>query len=160
MTTAQFYVLAGLLGGCLLLLAGIFRRLSKNAMSSEVIPLSTGVAVLPSKSAMITVRAQRRAFRPQRMFVSAAGTSGGAADWIVNDIKIAGQSQFAQAGDLPGDMFATSSIDSFVKFDVAKPLEDVQVVVTYIGTNPQGAPFYASLVGPRASRFAIRRRRS
>jgi len=116
----------------------------------EVLPMSTGVAILPSQSAQITARPQRVAFRPERVFVSNAGTSGGAADWIVNDIKIGNRSQFSQSGDIPGDMFATNAIDGFVSFETAQTAMDVVMVVTYIGTNESGAPFYASIVGTAA----------
>jgi hypothetical protein len=116
----------------------------------EVLPMSTGVAILPSQSAQITARPQRVAFRPERVFVSNAGTSGGAADWIVNDIKIGNRSQFSQSGDIPGDMFATNAIDGFVSFETAQTAMDVVMVVTYIGTNESGAAFYASIVGTAA----------
>jgi len=116
----------------------------------EVLPMSTGVAILPTQSAQITARPQRVAFRPERVFISAAGTSGGAADWIVNDIKIGNRSQFSQSGDIPGDMFATNAIDGFVSFETAQTAMDVVMVVTYIGTNESGTPFYASIVGTAA----------
>ncbi len=116
----------------------------------EVLPMSTGVAILPTQSAQITARPQRVAFRPERVFISAAGTSGGAADWIVNDIKIGNRSQFSQSGDVPGDMFASTAIDGFVSFETAQTAMDVVMVVTYIGTNESGAAFYASIVGTAA----------
>ena len=104
----------------------------------EVLPMSTGVAILPTQSAQITARPQRVAFRPERVFISAAGTSGGAADWVVNDIKIGNRSQFSQSGDVPGDMFATNAIDGFVSFETAQTAMDVVMVVTYIGLNESG----------------------
>jgi len=112
--------------------------------------MSTGVAIQNSQSAQITARPQRVAFRPERVFISGAGTSGGAADWIVNDIKIGNRSQFSQSGDVPGDMFATNAIDGFVSFETAQTAMDVVMVVTYIGTNEDGAAFYASIVGTAA----------
>ena len=116
----------------------------------EVLPMSTGVAILPTQSAQITARPQRVAFRPERVFISAAGTSGGAADWVVNDIKIGNRSQFSQSGDVPGDMFATNAIDGFVSFETAQTAMDVVIVVTYIGLNESGCPFFASIVGTAA----------
>ncbi len=116
----------------------------------EVLPMSTGVAILPTQSAQITARPQRVAFRPERVFISAAGTSGGAADWVVNDIKIGNRSQFSQSGDVPGDMFATNAIDGFVSFETAQTAMDVVLVVTYIGLNESGCPFFASIVGTAA----------
>ena len=121
-----------------------------NRAGREVLPMSTGVPILPTQSAQITARPQRVAFRPERVFISAAGTSGGAADWVVNDIKIGNRSQFSQSGDVPGDMFATNAIDGFVSFETAQTAMDVVMVVTYIGLNESGVPFFASIVGTAA----------
>ncbi len=123
---------------------------SPSRAGREVLPMSTGVAILPTQSAQITARPQRVAFRPERVFISAAGTTGGAADWIVNDIKIGNRSQFSQSGDIPGDMFATNAIDGFVSFETAQTAMDVVMVVTYIGSSESGVPFYASIVGTAA----------
>ena len=116
----------------------------------EILPMSTGVPILPTQSAQITGRPQRLAFVPCRFVISNAGTSGGAADWIVNDIKIGNRSQFSQSGDVPGDMFATNAIDTFVRFETAQTAMDVVVVVTYIGLNESGVPFFGAMVGTAA----------
>ncbi len=105
---------------------------------------------MPTQSAQITGRPQRVAMVMQRYVISNAGTSGGAADWIVNDIKIGNRSQFAQSGDVPGDMFATNAIDTFVRFETAQTAMDVVVVVTYIGLNESGVPFFSAFVGTSA----------
>jgi hypothetical protein len=113
-----------------------------------VLPLSNnGVSVLPTQTCRITGRVQSDGFWPDHLTISNAGTENGAADWVVNDIKIAGRSQFLQSGDVPGDLFATNAVDSFIRFEVAKAATDVEIVVTYIGTNEKGCPFYASIVG-------------
>jgi len=120
----------------------------------EVLPMSTGVRILPNQSAQITARPQRVAFRPERVFISAAGSAAvggnGAADWIVNDILIGNRSQFSQAGQVPGDMFATNAIDGFVSFETAQTAMDVVMVVTYVGPAEHGLPFYGSIVGTAA----------
>ena len=116
----------------------------------EILPMSTGVPILPTQSAQITARPQRVAFRPERVFISAAGTTGGASDWIVNDIKIGNRSQFSQSGDVPGDMFAANAIDGFVSFETAQTAMDVVMVVTYVGTNESGVAFYGSIIGTAA----------
>jgi hypothetical protein len=72
------------------------------------------------------------------------GTDGGAADWVVNDIRIDKTSQFMQSGDVPGDMFATNAIDSFVKFH---PGTRIELLVTYIGLNERGCCFTARILG-------------
>src|SRR4029079_3102077 len=54
----------------------------------DILPMSTGVPILPTQSAQITGRPQTLVFKIGRFLISNAGTAGGAADWIVNDIKI------------------------------------------------------------------------
>ena len=116
----------------------------------DVLPMSTGVPILPTQSAQITGRPQTIVFAINRFLISNAGTAGGAADWIVNDIKIGNRSQFVQSGDVPGDLFAVNAIDTFVRFDTAQTAMDVVVVVTYIGLNECGAPFFGAMVGTAA----------
>ena len=116
----------------------------------DILPMSTGVPILPTQSAQITGRPQVLVFKIGRFVISNAGTAGGAADWIVNDIKIGNRSQFVQSGDVPGDLFATNAIDTFVRFEAAQTAMDVVVVVTYIGLNESGAPFFGAMVGTAA----------
>ena len=113
----------------------------------EILPLSSGVPVKPSQSIRITGRGQSDGFWPDQLNISNAGTLGGAADWIVNDIKIAGRSQFIQSGDIPGDMFATKAVNTFILFEVAKAGRDVEIIVTYIGKNEEGCPFFGAITG-------------
>jgi hypothetical protein len=138
------------------------------APGREVLPFSTGLRVLPGQTAEITARPQRCAFRPERLFVSDSFTEykgpwwkrlspwykapqlKGASDWVVNDIKIGNRSQFAQAGDIPADMFRSTAIDSFISFETAQTAMDIKILVTYIGAHPKGQPFYASMVGTAA----------
>ena len=116
----------------------------------DILPMSTGVPILPTQSAQITGRPQTLVFKIGRFLISNAGTAGGAADWIVNDIKVGNRSQFVQSGDVPGDLFATNAIDTFVRFEAAQTAMDVVVVVTYIGLNESGAPFFGAMVGTAA----------
>jgi hypothetical protein len=112
--------------------------------------MSTGVPILPTQSAQITGRPQTLVFKIGRFMISNAGTAGGAADWICNDIKIGNVSQFVQSGDVPGDLFSNNAIDTFVRFDPAQTAMDVVVVVTYIGLNESGCPFFGAMVGTAA----------
>ena len=116
----------------------------------DILPMSTGVPILPTQSAQITGRPQCLVFQCNRFLISNAGTAGGSADWIVNDIKIGNRSQFVQSGDVPGDLFATNAIDTFIRFESAQTAMDVVVVVTYIGLNESGAPFFGAMVGTAA----------
>ena len=115
----------------------------------EILPMSSGTqAILPNHSASITARPQRVAFRPERVFISENGD--GAANWLVNDILIGNRSQFSQAGQIPGDIFATTAIDSFVSFETAQTAMDVVMVITYVGPTSDGQPFYGAIIGTAA----------
>ena len=112
----------------------------------EVIPISSGMNILPGQTARITARPQRRAFMPERFFIASTGGST-AADWVVENLLIDNRSQFAQDGGLPGDVFATATFDAFVSFDTVQVAMDIMVDITYIGANPNGVPFFGSLIG-------------
>lgn len=134
----------------------------------EVLPLSTKERIKPGQCAEITARPQRVAFRPERVFVSdscseykgpwwkrlwpwyKAPQLKGASDWVIHDIRIGNRSQFAQAGSIPADMFRSGAIDSFVTFETAQTAMDVKFIVEYIGANPKGEVFYASVLGTAA----------
>lgn len=117
-------------------------------LSREILPLSSGIPVKPGEARKISGRMQiGEGFLPNRLTISNAGTAGGAADWIVNDIRINDASQFCQAGDVPGDLFKPDAISSSVRFDVVKGGADVDLIVTYIGKNEVGCPFFGALSG-------------
>lgn len=120
---------------------------SRGDEGRDLLPISSGLPILPGQSAQITARAQTSEFCCDRFVISNAGTPGGAADWIVNAIKIGNRSQLAQSGDVPGGLFATNAIDTYVSFEPVKPAMDVVVVVTYVGPIEAGAPFFAAVVG-------------
>lgn len=73
--------------------------------------------------------------------------------WVVNDILIGGQSQLRQK-DIPGALFSTSGITTrggtslvFHDLDVVTASKDLTLVVTYVGPNADGEPFFATAVG-------------
>ena len=111
----------------------------------EALPIASGINVLPGQTARITSRPQR-AFVPERLFIAATGGST-AADWIIDNILIGGRSQFAVDGRLPGEMFAAGAFDTLVSFEPVQAAMDIVADVTYVGTNPDGAPFFGSLIG-------------
>jgi hypothetical protein len=130
---------------------------AKNRTERVVLPLSTSAKlVVPNQSVEITARADRH-FKPERLFISDG--FGGAADWIVNDIRIGGQSVFAQSGDIPGDMFASSAVDSFLSFPIAEPGQAVSMIATYIGIETEGRPLYANMIGTRVLKREPRAKR-
>ncbi len=108
-----------------------------------VLPIAPKGALLPTVATTITAVLDRP-LEISRLEVKDTGTEGGSADWVVNDIRIDGTSQFVWSGDVPGDMFATSAVDSFVKFD---PGTRIELIVTYIGLNKGGCCFTARILG-------------
>jgi hypothetical protein len=146
--------LMGAAEGTALAPAAFLREMGPATMANrQVLPMNTGTTPVPiNATAQITSRPQRVAFRPERVFVSSSdiGGSGTPANWIVNDITIGNKSQFAQSGALPGDMFGSTAIDSFVTFETAQTAMDVVMIVTYQGGTEGGTPFYGSIIGTAA----------
>lgn len=140
--------LAAIAGQETVLLVAVHAWTTGDLARREVLPLSTGtLRVGPNQSAQITSRPQRVAFRPQRLVIPATIAN----DFIVQDIRIGTGSQFSQGVDIPGAMFATNAIDAFVSFDTVQVAMDVQLIVTYVGSNPEGEPFNANLIGTSVS---------
>ncbi len=125
----------------------------------NILPMSTGTPILPTQSAQITGPPPALGCKIGRFVISNAGTAGGAADWLVNNIKINDVSQFLKSGDVPGTVFATSAPDDegakFVQFTPTLTRDDnVVIVVTYIGRNELGCPFFGALVWGHPDDFA------
>ena len=133
---------------------GLRDPLATDAMPTELageqvaLPVSSGGrSILPGQEAEIIARPQASAFRPEALKISNGGTPGGAADWAVVDIKIGRHSQFRQQGDIPGDMFDSPVIDSFVTFEAAQVEANITVRVRYDGPIANGVPFQGSFLG-------------
>ena len=109
------------------------------------LPMSSGVAIFPNTSAQITSRPQAVAFRPERIIIGGTPSS-----WIVNDVKVGNRSRFAQSGDVPGEMFAATTIDGFVSMETVQTAMDFVMVVTFVGDNQEGAPFVCGVLGTAA----------
>jgi hypothetical protein len=116
-------------------------------LQRQILPLSGNEPLMPNQSCSISARAWPDGLRLDHLTISDTGTAGGAADWVVNDIRINNRSQFRMSGDIPGDVFAHKAVDSFVNFDIAGVGAEVNIVVTYIGTNDKGCTFRAAITG-------------
>ncbi len=109
------------------------------------LPMSSGVNIFPNTSAQITSRPQSVAFRPERIIIGNRPN-----EWIVNDVKVGNRSQFAQSGDVPGEMFAATTIDGYVSMETVQSAMDFVMVVTFIGDSQEGAPFVCGVLGTAA----------
>lgn len=112
-----------------------------------VLPIESAVPLLPTVRMTIAARALSEPFLPRRLEISDDHTTGGAADWIVNDLRINGKTQFNLSGDIPGDLFAVSAIDSFITLETCDAGNAIEIDMTYIGLNVQGVIFSARVEG-------------
>jgi hypothetical protein len=118
------------------------------ASKAPLLPVTNWVpGERPSQAATITVRVQNAPFRIGLIEINDGDTAGGAADWIVNDLRVDGRTQFRQSGDIPGDMFSTVAIDSFVAIETCPAGSAIEIDVSYIGLNERGETFKARLEG-------------
>jgi hypothetical protein len=123
----------------------IVERPAPHRADRITLPMSSGVSIFPNTSAQITSRPQAAAFRPERIIIG-----GAPQNWIVNDVKVGNRSQFAQSGDVPGEMFAATTIDGFVSMETVQTAMDFVMVVTFVGDNQEGAPFVCGVLGTAA----------
>jgi hypothetical protein len=95
----------------------------------------------------ISARVQNAPFQVEHLKIDDGNTAGGAADWIVNDLRVNGRSQFVLSGDVPGDLFSTKAIDTFIKLEACEAGSAIELDMIYIGLNEDGAIFTAQLEG-------------
>ncbi len=118
----------------------------------EVVPLQSKSAIARGKTVEVIGRSNYVAFRGERVFISGAGTPGGHADWLINDIRVGTKGQFAQAGVIPGDVFAgDGGLD--LTMDPAPTHVDIAMLVTYVGPN-ESAMFTGGISGCAADMSA------
>ena len=105
-----------------------------------VIPMSSEALVPAGHSIRVIARPQQVAFRPSRIII------GNNADlWIVEDIRLGGQSQIVRA--LPGHVFAPHSVNIMLQLPTVQPGQPFEITARYIGGAPNGAPFIAAMFG-------------
>jgi len=113
--------------------------------------------VQPHQPTRIITRATDGPFIIESLRIASAGTPNGAADWILNDIEIDGQSQLTLK-KLPGALFGVpgiaarpqaSAVLSLKGFDPVEQDHELALIVTYVGPHPEGAPFFAAALGSK-----------
>jgi hypothetical protein len=120
---------------------------SRPPQNPTVIPMAPRAPFPPTRTTTIRVSELSAPFQVERLIIEEGNTEGGSADWIVNDLRIGNRSQFVQSGNIPGDLFATNALDTFVKFDPSPAKASIEIDVTYIGLRKDGALFRAKLEG-------------
>jgi len=119
---------------------------SKPPQRPTVVPFAAKTPFLPAVKTTITARMQSAPFQMTRLKIENGDTAGGAADWIVHDLRINGRTQFTQP-DVPADVLATNAIDAFIKLEACEGGSAIELDMIYIGLNAHGAIFSASLEG-------------
>ena len=93
-------------------------------------------------AAEIVVQTQST-FRPARLVVPLLTVPL----FVIEDIQIAGQPQFAAGTSVPAEFFTPGAHDSGLTLDAVTPGMELRFRVRYVGTDPQGARFDAALFG-------------
>lgn len=101
------------------------RRLTASAF---ILPLDSVAPIPRGVTTRVTARPSIASFRPERLIIGGTPT-----DWIVRDIRIGNRSQFNYSGDIPGEIFAASSIVQFVQFETVRVTMDLSIDVSYVG---------------------------
>jgi hypothetical protein len=128
-------------------LSGTAKPPREHRASTLFLPMTTDVPILPTTSAQITGRPQKKlvprgsAFLPERVVLTNAGS------WSINDIKVGVFSQFAQSGDVPGEAFSSRSVGCHVRFSPVRTQQDFVIIITYVGDCAAGAPFVCGVQG-------------
>ena len=92
----------------------------------------------------VVVRPQYGAFQPEDFAIH-----GDRSRWVVHDIKVGNRSQFKGRGVPPaqGTEFGPGGICEHLRLETAYSAMDLAMVVEYIGPDPDGEVFEATVVG-------------
>jgi hypothetical protein len=126
-------------------LSGNSRPPASTRGPSMILPMSTGVRILPNMSAQITGRIcnipSGCAMLPERVVLRDPR------DWVVSDLRVGNCSEFVQCGDVPGVAFASQAVGNRLLLDPLRQGVDLAMVVTYVGPCESGAELYAGVDG-------------
>lgn len=109
------------------------------AQRPTIVPVSSKAAQ-PFTLTTIAARVENAPFHIARINIDDG------ANWIVNDVRINGATQFVQSGDVPGDVFQANGIDEFINLTTCDAGQIIELAVTYIGIEKE-AVFSARLEG-------------
>lgn len=114
-----------------------------NTKARKTVSPVTATVVGAGLNANITAQPQTL-FRPERFVIPASI----APSFTIQDIKVGNVSQFPNAGDIPGELFAQNSFDTGIRLDTVNPAINLLVSCTNItgGSLTFRAGFYGTLV--------------
>lgn len=98
---------------------------------------------IDGKWSSVVVRPQVIAFRPEDIAIH-----GDRSRWVVHDILVGNRSQFAgKRGPAPGTEFGPGGILEHMRLETLQTAMDFTIVVEYVGPEPDGEVFEATIVG-------------
>lgn len=98
------------------------------------------------KQHVVSVRPNRRAFRPEDFSIRGEPT-----DWLVHDILVGNRSQLeAKHGPIPGREFGPNGACARMSLETVQTAMDLDLVVEYVGPELDGAVFEATVIGTAA----------
>jgi hypothetical protein len=103
--------------------------------------------IAPGEAARVVGRAQAVQFRPEDIAIH-----GDRSRWMVHDIMVGNRSQFVdRRGPAAGSEFGPGGILEHLRLDVAQTAMDITIIVEYVGPEPEGEVFEATMVGTAIS---------
>jgi hypothetical protein len=95
------------------------------------------------KTFNVLVRVHSLSFRPEDLAID-----GDRSRWMVHDIKVGNRSQFVdRRGPARGTEFGSGGILEHLRLETVQNAMDLVVIVEYVGTEPEGEVFEATMVG-------------
>jgi hypothetical protein len=95
------------------------------------------------KITAVVVRPQFVAFRPEDFAIH-----GDRSHWLVHDIKVGNSTQFnGKRGPAAGTEFGPGGICEHLRLETVQTAMDLALVVEYVGPEPDGEVFEATIVG-------------
>lgn len=112
----------------------------------HMLPIDSGIAILPGNQAQVVARPQSSAFRAERILISPAI----APYFRINNIRVGNRSQFMQSGGVDAMVFASDRSppdDLRIQFETCQTAMDFVFDITYTGADPNGMQFRALVLG-------------
>ena len=123
---------------------------SRQARARDALQMNSGARILPGRTAQITNRPQRTAFRIDRIYM----TPEVARDFVFEDIRVGNRSQFQTAGPVPARAFLDyEPFIAFLPFETLQTAMDLVFTVRYVGNDEAGAEFVSIASGPATDTF-------
>lgn len=118
-------------------LDAVLESLEQDLVTEPVVPDQR-----PSAAEIIVI--PQTTFRAERLMV----VSTIAASFVIENIYVGGHPQLAAMTEIPAALFTLTALDAaMLRLESATPTTEIRFRVRYIGNNPAGERFLATLIG-------------